>query len=226
MFRILVVEDDDALRNLLRTLLESQSYRVLEANLGRRAILDAQSARPDLVLADLGLEDMDGTEMVRAIRSSTSVPILVLTARATDEQKVLALDAGADDYVTKPFSTSELLARIRAALRRNSHNGIAPTILRFGSLSVDIGARRAVGPAGAVHLTPLEYRLLERLALNPGMIVTQRQLLHDVWGPNHSADSRGLRSYIKFLRQKLEPDPRCPRYILTEIGVGYRLCPD
>jgi two-component system KDP operon response regulator KdpE len=223
MFRILVVEDDDELRSMLCTLLESQSYRVSEAASGQRGILEARSYRPDLVLVDLGLPDLDGTDVVRAIRSFAAQPILVLTARTMEADKVLALDAGADDYVTKPFSTSELLARIRAALRRTNRAGAALPVLELGTVRLDFGARTATGPEGPIHLTPLEYRLIECLARSAGMIVTQRQLLREVWGPERVSDSRGLRSYIKFLRQKLEPDPGRPRFILTEAGVGYRL---
>ena len=223
MFRILVIEDDDELRSMLRTLLESQSYRVSEAASGQRGILEARSYRPDLALVDLGLPDLDGTEVVRAIRSFAPLPIQVLTARTMEADKVLALDAGADDYVTKPFSTSELLARIRAALRRTARAGTALSVLQLGAVMLDFGARTARGPDGPLHLTPLEYRLIECLARSAGMIVTQRQLLQEVWGPERVNDSRGLRSYIKFLRQKLEPDPGRPRFILTEAGLGYRL---
>jgi two-component system KDP operon response regulator KdpE len=224
MFRILVIEDDDELRSMLRTLLESQSYQVFEAATGERGILEARSYRPDLALVDLGLPDMDGTAVVREIRSFAPVPILVLTARTMETDKVKALDAGADDYVTKPFSTSELLARIRAALRRATRGvGNALPELALGPVTLDLSGRTAHGPAGPIHLTPLEFRLLECLARSAGMIVTQRQLLQEVWGPERATDSRGLRSYIKFLRHKLEPDPSRPRFILTEAGVGYRL---
>ena len=223
MFRILVIEDDAELRAMLCTLLESQAYRVSQAPSGQRGILEARNYRPDLVLVDLGLPDLDGTDVVRAIRSFAPLPILVLTARTMEADKVLALDAGADDYVTKPFSTSELLARIRAALRRSARAGAPLPVLEVGAARLDLGARTATGPQGPIHLTPLEYRLIECLARSAGMIVTQRQLLHEVWGPERVNDSRGLRSYIKFLRQKLEPDPGRPRYIVTEAGVGYRL---
>jgi two-component system KDP operon response regulator KdpE len=223
MFRVLVIEDDDELRSMLRTLLESQAYRVSEAATGQRGILEARSYRPDLALIDLGLPDMDGTAVVREIRSFAPLPILVLTARTMEDDKVKALDAGADDYVTKPFSTSELLARIRAALRRATRVGNTLPVIELGTITLDLSGRTARGPAGPIHLTPLEYRLVECLARSAGMIVTQKQLLKEVWGPERANDSRGLRSYIKFLRQKLEPDPSRPRFILTEAGVGYRL---
>jgi two-component system KDP operon response regulator KdpE len=223
MFRILVIEDDDELREMLCTLLESQAYRVAGAANGRRGILEARSNRPDLALLDLGLPDMDGIALIKEIRSFAQIPVLVLTARTMEAEKVKALDSGADDYITKPFSTTELLARIRAALRRSTRVGNAPSIIELGPITLDLSGRTARGPAGPIHLTPLEYRLVECLARNAGMIVTQKQLLQQVWGPERVNDARGLRSYVRFLRQKLEPDPGRPRFIVTEAGIGYRL---
>jgi len=223
MFLVLVIEDDDALRSMLRLLLESQHYRVVEAGTGQRGILEARNHRPDLVLVDLGLPDMDGTSVIREIRTFAQVPILVLTARTMESEKVKALDAGADDYVTKPFGAPELLARVRAAFRRTVRVGNTLPSVELGAIKIDLTARTADGPDGPVHLTPLEYRLLECLTRSAGMIVTQKQLIREVWGPERVSDARGLRSYIKFLRQKLEPDPSRPRYLVTESGLGYRL---
>jgi two-component system, OmpR family, KDP operon response regulator KdpE len=223
MFLVLAVEDDPALRGILGALLLANGYRFAEAPTGERGVIETRARRPDLVLVDLGLPDRDGATVIREIRSFSPVPILVLSARTMESQKILALDAGADDYVTKPFSTPELLARMRAALRRNARSGNGLPVLHFGNSSVDLTARTATGPNGPLHLTPLEYRVLECLARDAGMIVTQRRLISEAWGHERHGDTRGLRSYIKTLRQKLEPDPGCPRYLITEVGVGYRL---
>jgi two-component system KDP operon response regulator KdpE len=226
MFLILIVEDDEELRSVLRTMLESHAYRVVDAATGERGLIEARSHRPDLIIADLGLPDMDGSTLIRKIREFSTVPILVLSARTMEGEKIQALDAGADDYVTKPFSAPELLARVRAALRRTSRSEESQPLLHLGQVTVDLTARSTQGPEGAVHLTPLEYRVLECLARRAGMIVTQKQLIREAWGPERLGDTRGLRSYVKTLRQKLEPDPGRPRYLVTEAGIGYRLRPD
>jgi two-component system KDP operon response regulator KdpE len=223
MFLVLVVEDDPALRSILGTLLVANGYRYDVASTGRRAVIETRSRRPDLVIVDLGLPDMDGAAVIREIRSFSPVPILVLSARSMESQKILALDAGADDYVTKPFSTPELLARVRAALRRSSRSTDNLPLLHFGNVTVDLTARHATNADGPLHLTPLEYRVLECLARNAGMIVTQRRLIAEAWGPDRQGDARGLRSYVKMLRQKLEANPGRPRFLITEVGVGYRL---
>jgi len=223
MFLVLVVEDDAGIRGVLRTLLESQQYRVVEAETGARGISEARNHRPDLVLVDLGLPDQDGLTVIRVIREFSSTPILVLSARTREEDKIAALDVGADDYVEKPFSAPELLARVRAALRRNSRGVANVPLLKFGEITIDLVKRTARGPAGDLHLTPLEFRVLDCLARNAGMIVTQTQLIREAWGPGRTGDGRGLRSYMHMLRQKLEPDPRQPRFLVTETGVGYRL---
>ena len=224
MYLVLVVEDDPGIRGILRTLLEAQQYRVVEAETGARGVIEARGGhRPDLVVVDLGLPDLDGTSVIREIRKFSTVPILVLSARTLEHEKVAALDAGADDYVAKPFSAPELLARVRSALRRAARTSPILPLLRFGPIAVDLTTRTANGPDREVHLTPLEFRVIECLARNAGMIVTQKQLIGEVWGPERQGDSRGLRSYIKQLRQKLEIDPRQPRFLLTEAGVGYRL---
>lgn len=223
MFLVLIVEDDERIRGVVRTLLESQHYRVVEAESAARGVIEARNHRPDLAIVDLGLPDRDGLSLIRDIRGFSPMPILVLSARMLEADKIAALDAGADDYVAKPFSAPELLARVRAALRRNSRGSEQLPQLRLGDITVDLAMRSVQGPQGAVHLTPLEYRLLDCLARNAGMIVTQAQLIREVWGPERLGDSRGLRSYIKLVRQKIEPDPPRPRYLLTEAGVGYRL---
>jgi two-component system KDP operon response regulator KdpE len=223
MFSVLIVEDDTGIRDVLHTLLGSQHYRVVQAESAARGIVEARNHRPDLIIVDLGLPDRDGLFVIREIRRFSPIPILVLSARTMEADKIAALDAGADDYVAKPFSAAELLARVRAALRRNTRgNGQLP-LLRLGQVSVDLTNRTAHRPEGDLHLTPLEYRVIDCLARNAGMIVTQAQLIREAWGPERLGDSRGLRSYIRMLRQKLEPDPQQPRYLITEVGVGYRL---
>ena len=223
MHLVLIIEDDAGIRGILRTLLEAQGYRVVEAETGARGVIEARSRRPDLVLVDLGLPDRDGQSVIRQIRAFSPVPILVLSARTMEHDKVAALDNGADDYVAKPFSAPELLARVRTAFRRAARSGQHMPVLRFGAITVDLATRTAANANGSVHLTPLEYRLIECLARNAGMIVTQKQLITEVWGPDRQSDTRGLRSYVKQLRQKMEPDPRQPRFLITEAGVGYRL---
>jgi len=211
---------------VLRVLLEAQGYRCAEADTALRAEIEARSHKPDLLLIDLGLPDADGLKVIRRVRAWSQVPIVVLSARTMEEQKIAALDAGADDYVTKPFSAPELLARIRAALRRGVRGAAPAAVLQFGALRVDLARREAQGAEGEVHLTPLEYRVLASLARHLGSIVMQRQLIREVWGPERQDDSRSLRVCIKNLRAKLEPDPRQPRYLVTETGLGYRLRAD
>jgi two-component system KDP operon response regulator KdpE len=223
MHRVLVIEDEPGIRNLLRVLLQTENFRVVEADTAARADIEARSSKPDLLLVDLGLPDGDGLAVIRRVRSWSPVPIIVLSARTMEEQKIAALDAGADDYVTKPFSAPELLARVRAALRRGARGTERTATLRLGEIHIDLARRTARGPEGEIHLTPLEYRALECLAHQAGSIVTQHQLLREVWGPGHADDTRNLRVCVKNLRQKLEPDPRRPRYLMTEMGLGYRL---
>jgi len=223
MHQVLVIEDEPEIRNVVRVLLETEHYRVVEAETGTRGEIEARAHKPDLLLVDLGLPDGDGITLIRRVRAWSPVPIIVLSARTMEEQKIAALDAGADDYVTKPFSANELLARVRAALRRNVRSAEGTAGLQLGSTVVDLAQRKALKGDDEVHLTPLEYRVLESLARNAGMIVTQEQLIREVWGPDRSDDTRSLRVSIRNLRQKLEPDPRRPRYLVTEAGLGYRL---
>ena len=222
MFLVLIVEDDNRIRDIVRVLLESQRYRVAEAETAARGAIEARNHRPDLIIVDLGLPDRDGLSLIREIRGFSQTPLLVLSARAMEADKIAALDAGADDYVTKPFSAPELLARVRAALRRNARGSDQLPLLQLGPIAIDLTKRTVQGPEGELHLTPLEFRVMDCLARNAGMIVTQDQLIREIWGPGRLGDSRGLRSYIKMLRQKLEPNPHQPRYLLTEPGVGYR----
>lgn len=226
MYQILIVEDEPAIRTVLRVLLEAQGYRCIEADTALRAEIEARSHKPDLLLIDLGLPDGDGVAVIRRVRDWSQVPVVVLSARAMEEQKIAALDAGADDYVTKPFSAPELLARLRAALRRDVRGAAPAAAVQFGALQVDLARREARGDGVDVHFTPLEYRLLASLARHLGSIVMQRQLIREVWGPERQDDSRSLRVCIKNLRAKLEPDPRQPRYLVTETGLGYRLRAD
>ena len=226
MHQVLIIEDEPAIRSVLRVLLEAQGYRVVEADTAARAEIETRSHKPDLLLVDLGLPDADGLKVVRRVRAWSQVPIVVLSARTMEEQKIAALDAGADDYVTKPFSAPELLARLRAALRRDVRGAAPAAVLRFATLRVDLARREAQGAQGELHLTPLEYRVLACLARHLGAIVMQRQLIREVWGPERQDDSRSLRVCIKNLRAKLEPDPRQPRYLVTETGLGYRLRAD
>ena len=226
MYRIVVVEDDVGIREVIRALLTSEDYRVVEAETAARGAIEARAAKPDLMLVDLGLPDRDGMELIGALRKWSSVPIIVLSARTQETQKIAALDAGADDYVTKPFSAAELLARVRAALRRSVQHGEQVGRLHIGQVQIDLAHRQAFGPQGELHITPLEYRVLETLAAGEGMIVRQDQLIAKVWGPNRIDDTRSLRVTIRNLRQKIEPDPRRPRYLVTEAGLGYRLKSD
>ncbi|WP_116136836.1 response regulator [Trinickia diaoshuihuensis] len=221
---VVLVEDDKAIRRFVQASLESENVRVIEAELGRRGLSLAASARPDLVIVDLGLPDMDGADVIRQLRDWSSVPVIVLSARTREEEKVAALDAGADDYLTKPFGVAELLARIRAQLRRRNRavSGDAST-LRFGGVEVDFEMRTVQRDGQPVHLTPIEYRLLVSLARHAGRVLTHRQLLQEVWGPSRVDSAHYLRIYMGHLRQKLERDPAQPEHIVTETGVGYRL---
>lgn len=223
MHQVLVIEDEPAIRAVLRVLLEAENFRVIEAATAVRGEIEARTHKPDLLLVDLGLPDGDGVALIRRVRTWSPVPIVVLSARTMEAQKIAALDAGADDFVTKPFSAPEMLARVRAGLRRSARGADVLPELRLGHARLDLARRAASGPDGAIHLTPLEYRVLDCLARQSGLIVTSRQLLREAWGPDRVGDSGALRVCIKGLRDKLEPDPRRPRFLVTEVGVGYRL---
>ena len=222
--KVLIVEDDSQIRRFVSTALESEGMEVHEASTGRQGLTDAKRLKPDLVILDLGLPDMDGVEVIRALREKSAVPIIVLSARSLESAKIAALDAGADDYLTKPFSVGELLARVRAATRRA--RGLAGGERRefvLGELRVDLLKHRVTNAGKEVHLTPIEYRLLEALVQNAGKVMTHQQLLREVWGPQHAEDNHYVRIYMAQLRHKLEKDPAQPRFLLTETGIGYRL---
>jgi two-component system KDP operon response regulator KdpE len=221
---VLVVEDEPQLRRVLRTLLELENFRVIEADSAARALVETRTHKPDLLIVDLGLPDRDGTEVITGVRSWSRVPIIVLSARSDESDKVGALEAGADDYITKPFGARELTARVQVALRHSASAGAAGAELLIGAWRIDLKARSARDDGGhELHLTPTEYRLLEVLAQHIGLVVTHRALLQQVWGPGSAQQTHYLRVYMKQLRAKLEPDPARPRWLLTETGVGYRL---
>jgi two-component system KDP operon response regulator KdpE len=222
---VVVVEDEKQIRRFVRTALESEGCRVFEAQTGRQGLTEAATRKPDLVILDLGLPDLDGVEFIRDLRTWSVLPIIVLSARTDENDKIAALDAGADDYLTKPFSVGELLARVRAALRRGSTGSAGEPVVAFGDIRLDLANRNILRSGAPIHLTPIEYRLLSQLAGNPGKVLTHRQLLRDVWGPSHVEHSHYLRIYMAQLRQKLEADPARPRHFLTEPGVGYRFVP-
>ena len=220
---VLVVEDEPEIRAFLRTALGAEDYRVVEAGSGERGAIDAETHKPDLAIVDLGLPDIDGIKVIRRIRGWSPMPIIVLSARAQERSKIDALDAGADDYVTKPFGVGELLARVRVAMRHALHPATGDETLELGNVKIDFERRNVTRDGANVHLTPLEFRLLACLAKHLGMVVTHRQLLREVWGPSHIEHTHYLRIYMKQLREKLEADAIRPRFLLTETGVGYRL---
>ncbi len=222
---VLVIEDDAPIRRFLRAGLESQGFRLVEAVTAEDGIAQAAMRAPELVLLDLGLPDMDGVEVVRRLREWSTVPVLVLSARGQESDKIHALDAGADDYVTKPFAMGELVARMRAALRRSAktQDGEGSSVVESGALRVDLGQRLVTVSGREVKLTPREYKLLAALARHPGRVLTHEVLLNAVWGPAYTSQHHYLRVYMAQLRHKLEADPSRPRWLLTETGVGYRL---
>jgi two-component system KDP operon response regulator KdpE len=218
---VLIVEDEAQIRRFVRAALEGEGYRVAEAETMARGLIDAGTRKPDLIVLDLGLPDGDGVRFVHDLRTWTSVPVLILSARSTEQDKIGVLDAGSDDYLTKPFSVGELLARVRALLRRGRVSTERP-VARFGNVEVNL-ARRSVTRGGEpVHLTQIEYRLLCIMVANAGKVMTHRHLLREVWGPAYVESNHYLRVYVGHLRQKLEEDPAQPRHFLTETGVGYR----
>ncbi|TNH30293.1 response regulator [Micromonospora orduensis] len=226
MTRILVVDDEPQILRALRINLRARRYDVDVAGTGAAALKAAASHPPDLVVLDLGLPDIDGVEVIRGLRGWTTVPIIVLSGRAGSEDKVAALDAGADDYVTKPFGVEELLARIRAVTRRLGAPSEAVPALRIGQHTVDLADHSVLKDDGTeVKLTPIQWSVLEKLLRHPGKLVSQRQLLQDVWGPEYQNETNYLRQYLAQLRRKLEDDPARPRHLITEPGMGYRYRP-
>jgi two-component system KDP operon response regulator KdpE len=224
--KVLVVDDEPQIVRALRINLSARGYEVLTAPDGATALRLAADGKPDVVVLDLGLPDMDGTDVIAGLRGWTSLPIIVLSARTDSADKVDALDAGADDYVTKPFGMDELLARLRAAVRRSAAAGPEDEpIVKTASFTVDLAAKRVLKDGAEVHLTPTEWGLLEVLARNAGKLVAQKQLLRDVWGPAYEKETHYLRVYLAQLRRKLEPEPARPRHLLTEPGMGYRFEP-
>ena len=223
--QILIIEDEAAIRAFLRVSLVASGYRVVEAARGEDGLIHAASYVPDVIVLDLGLPDVDGLTVTRRLREWSAVPIIVLSARGQEKDKVAALDAGADDYLTKPFSVPELLARLRVALRHAARtaSGDASAAVAVGELRIDFTARRVTLAGAEVRLTNIEYKLLTALARHAGKVLTQRQLLKDVWGPGSDGQAHTLRVFMSQLRHKLEQDPARPRYLLTEQGVGYRL---
>ena len=222
---VLLVEDDRHIRRFLRTSLETEGWRVFEAETLRQGLVDAATRKPDLVIADLGLPDGDGVDLIRQVRTWSRVPVIVLSARSDEDDKVRALDAGADDYIEKPFGVSELLARVRANMRRQQtlREGGESSSVTIGDVEIDLAARVVTKAGAVVHLTPIEFRLLGVLVANAGRVLTHRHLLREVWGPSHVDDNHYLRVFMANLRHKLESDPAQPKMLLTETGVGYRL---
>ena len=218
----ILVEDERQIRRFVRTALEAEGWSVYETDTLRQGLIDAGTRKPDLIILDLGMPDGDGMEFLQDLRGWSSVPIIVLSARVGEQDKIEALDAGADDYLTKPFGVGELLARVRAASRRRNIGAIS-SIFEFGDVKVDLSLRAVYKRSAPVHLTPIEYRLLTLLITNVGKVLTHRQILREIWGPSHSEDGHYVRVYMGHLRQKLEDDPAQPLHILTETAVGYRL---
>ncbi len=220
--RVLVVDDEPAIRRFLHITLDAEGYAVFEAGNGRDGLAEVAARRPDLVVLDLGLPDIDGVEVTKVLRSQSQIPIIILSVREQESDKVAALDAGADDYLTKPFGTGELLARIRGVMRRAGQTQVRPVYSGDG-LEVDLTRRLVTVFGQEIHLSPTEYDLLRTLVMQAGKVMTHRQLLRAVWGPAYEGESHLLRVTVGHLRQKVEPDPGRPRWILTEPGVGYRL---
>ena len=227
MSTILIVEDEKEIRRFLRMALEGEGFRVVDAETLSRGLIEAATRKPELVILDLGLPDGDGTEFIRDIRQWSNIPVIVLSARSDEQDKITALDAGADDFLTKPFGVGELMARVRVALRHRPQQGndSVDAPINIGSVTVDIAARRVMRDGADLHLTPIEFRLLVSLINHPGKVMTQRQLLTQVWGPNAVEHSHYLRIYMGHLRHKIERDPARPQHLLTETGVGYRFMP-
>jgi len=220
-----VIEDDAQIRRFLKATLEENGFKYVEADTAKKGLIQCETQMPDLIILDLGLPDLDGLEVIEQVREWTKVPIVVLSARGQEKDKVTALDSGADDYLTKPFGVEELMARIRVALRHSAKTdgGDGETMFRHKGLEVDLEKRIVTVSGKEVHLTPIEYRLLATLVKHAGKVLTHRQLLVEVWGPNSQFEHQYVRVYMNQLRHKLEPEPARPKYLVTETGVGYRL---
>ncbi len=224
--KVLIVEDEKQIRRFVRVAVEEEGCQVAEADTMAQGLLEAGARQPDLLILDLGLPDGNGIDLIRDLRGWSDIPVLILSARSQEHDKIDALDAGADDYLTKPFSVGELRARVRALLRRRSRSPEAASpIIEFGPVIVDLSRRLVTRDGAEVHLTPIEYRLLTVLVGHPGKVLTQRNLLREIWGPSYVESSHYLRVYVGHLRQKLEDDPTQPKHFLTETGVGYRFQP-
>jgi two-component system KDP operon response regulator KdpE len=219
---VVVIEDEPQIRRFVCTALEDEGCQIFEASSAKQGLLEATNRKPDLIVLDLGLPDLDGLEVVVQLRTWSSLPILILSARASEQDKISALDAGADDYLTKPFGVGELLARVRALLRRRVQMSDLPTVVTIGELQVDFINRTVTKSGEPLHLTPIEFRLLCVLYASAGRVITQRQLLKEVWGPGHAESNHYLRIFVGHLRRKIEIDSAQPKHILTETGVGYR----
>ncbi|MBK7424932.1 MAG: two-component system response regulator KdpE [Propionivibrio sp.] len=221
--RVLIVEDDANIRRFVRMALESEGHEAFEADSIKRGLIEAGTRRPELIVVDLGLPDGDGVDFIRDLRGWSAAPVIVLSARSSEADKIAALDAGADDYLVKPFGAGELMARVRAQLRRQTQQGIAgEPLIRFGDVCIDLTRRVVERNGHPLHLTPIEYRLLTYLAAQPDRVVTHRQLLKVVWGPGHGEDSHYVRVHMANLRKKIEAEASMPRHLITEAGIGYR----
>ena len=224
--RVLIVEDEADIRRFVRLALQSEGHEVFESDTVQRALIEAGTRRPDLLVLDLGLPDGDGVDVIRGLRGWSSIPVIVLSARSNEADKIQALDAGADDYLVKPFGAGELLARVRAQLRRHARQTPAgEPLVAFGEVLIDLVHRRVERAGEVLHLTPIEYRLLTHLASQPDRVITHRQLLKAVWGPGHAEDTHYVRVHMANLRKKIEADPSRPRHLVTEAGIGYRFVP-
>ena len=222
---VILVEDEPHIRRVVKEALEVESWKVIETDYGQRALIELNTRKPDLLIIDLGLPDIDGIEVIKQFRQWSMMPILVISARHEEHQKIMALDKGADDYITKPFGIGELLARVRAVTRRKNGNLAPSAKYVFGEIEVDLTNQTVMRNNETLHLTAIEYRLLALLIANEGKIISQKRLLQEVWGPNSSDKSHYSRIYISHLRHKLEKDPTQPEHLLTEVGVGYRFQP-
>lgn len=220
--RVLIVEDESDIRRFVRMALESEGYEAYEADTLKRGLIEAGTRRPELVMLDLGLPDGDGVDFIRELRSWTGIPVIVLSARGAESDKIGALDAGADDYLVKPFGAGELLARVRAQFRRHAYADSGQSLVSFGDVRIDLARRLVERNGQPLHLTPIEYRLLTFLVAQPDRVITHRQLLTKVWGPSHLEDLHYVRVHMANLRKKIERDPSMPKHVLTESGIGYR----